>query len=141
MFPSESLPHVLEKRLTALVGGVLGSGVVQRARGRQRQLVPTTGSMLVLSPAYDLSLPDMLSSGSLGAFNIQFNLQVFNQYAVPIQAEICLICVNLGLMITTSGTSSIYTGILTKQACLDAKSSEAGSSSEHERQNQGRSRP
>jgi hypothetical protein len=47
-----------------------GKATVATADG-QSKLVPTTGSMLVISPT-DLSLPDNLSCGSLGAFSLQF---------------------------------------------------------------------
>jgi hypothetical protein len=63
-------------------------------------IVPTTGSLLVLSPA-QLSLPSFLSSGSVGNFNFQFQISVTNfysdsQYPNGIQPEICIICANSG---------------------------------------------
>jgi hypothetical protein len=89
-------------------------------------LIPTGGSMLVLNPAYDLSLPDYIAPGSLGNYNLQFNLQVLNQFpGAAITPEIVIICVNDGIMTTTQGVSSTYTGILTKQLVLDSKSMRA----------------
>jgi len=87
-------------------------------------IVSTTGSLLILSPAYDLSLPDYLSCGSIGQYNFQFQINVTNTDNVNVTPEICIICVNSGIFTTLSGSSNIYTGILTKQMVLDAKTSE-----------------
>jgi hypothetical protein len=86
--------------------------------------VLTTGSLLVLSPAYDLSLPDFLSSGSIGQYNFQFSINVTNIEGETITPEICIICVNSGIFTTVAGSSNIYTGILTKQMVMDAKTNE-----------------
>jgi len=86
--------------------------------------VQTTGSLLVLSPAYDLSLPDFLSSGSIGQYNFQFSINVTNIEGETITPEICIICVNSGIFTTVAGSSNIYTGVLTKQMVLDAKTNE-----------------
>lgn len=84
-------------------------------------LVATTGSLLVLNPAFDLSLPDYISCGSLGNYNFQFTVKATNQFGVEITPEICVICVNSGVMTTQQGVSAVYTGILTKEMVLDAK--------------------
>lgn len=85
------------------------------------QSVPTTGSLLILSPAYDLSIPDYLSSSSLGQFNFQFNINVTNNYSFTVQPEVVVITANSGIFVNQAGTSTIYTGLLTKQLVLDAK--------------------
>lgn len=90
-------------------------------------LIPTTGSLLVLNPAYDLSLPDYITCGSLGNYNFQFSCSVSNQYASSIQPEIIVICVNSGIFTTQQGVSAVYTGILTKEMVLDAKSTQQAS--------------
>jgi hypothetical protein len=77
--------------------------------------------MLVLDPAYDLSLPDYLSSGSLGNYNFQFQITVYNQSGQAFVPEVCVICCNSGVMITDRGTTQTYTGILTKDMVLSAK--------------------
>ena len=95
----------------------------------------TTGSLLIINPAYDLSLPDYITSGSLGNYNFQFTVGVTNQFtALPwdaavlgITPEIVTITVNSGIMSTQQGVSSIYTGILTKEQVLDAKSKQQAS--------------
>ena len=90
--------------------------------------IGTTGSLLVLCPPYDLSLPNYISSGSLGNYNFQFSVTLANQYpqslldqfngAIPI--EICVVCVNSGIFSTQQGVSAVYTGILTKEMVLSA---------------------
>lgn len=99
-----------------------GKSVVNNNTNGNVALVPTTGSLLVLNPVYDFSLPSYLSSSSLGQYQFQFNLQVTNQFDFTIVPELCIVCYNSGLFITQQGTSSIYTGILTKQQVLDTKS-------------------
>jgi hypothetical protein len=84
--------------------------------------IPTTGSLLVLNPVYDFSLPSYLSASSLGQYQFQFNLQVTNQYDFTIvQPEICIITMNSGIFATQQGTSQIFTGILTKEQVLRTK--------------------
>jgi hypothetical protein len=98
--------------------------------------IATTGSVLVLNPAYDLSIPDYLSSGSLGAYNFQFTVQCENYNQYGITPEIVVICANSGVFSTIAGSSNIYTGILTKSMVLDAKKESAESpimSSQYER--------
>jgi len=84
-----------------------------------------TGSLLVLNPALDFSLPEMLSCGSLGQFSFQFNIRVKNNYEGAITPEICIITKNDGIFVTQQGTSIIYTGILDKATVLKAKEGEA----------------
>jgi hypothetical protein len=87
--------------------------------------VATTGSLLVLNPALDFSLPSFLSGGSLGQFSFQFNINVTNQFNYPINPEICIITKNDGIFVTQQGTSVIYTAILDKQTVLRTKEQEA----------------
>jgi hypothetical protein len=84
--------------------------------------IATTGSLLVLNPVYDFSLPSYLSASSLGQYQFQFNMDVYNQYDFNVQApEICIITVNSGIFATQQGTSQIFTGILTKEQVLRTK--------------------
>ena len=91
----------------------------------------TTGSLLVINPAYDLSLPDYITCGSLGNYNFQFQVGITNTLSaaggVAITPEICVIAVNSGIMTTQQGVSAIYTGILTKEMVLNAKSRQQAS--------------
>jgi hypothetical protein len=77
--------------------------------------IKTIGSLLVLSPAMALSLPAMLSSGSIGQFQMQIQITCTNPYSTAITPEIVIICANSGIMVNASGSSAIYTGILTKE--------------------------
>lgn len=82
----------------------------------------TTGSMLVLNPVFDFSLPSYLSASSLGQYQFQFNLRISNQYDFTVnQPEICIITINSGIFATQQGTSQIFTGILTKEQVLRTK--------------------
>lgn len=91
----------------------------------------TTGSLLIINPAYDLSLPDYITCGSLGNYNFQFQVGITNTVSAAggaaITPEICVVAVNSGVMTTQQGVSAIYTGILTKQMVLDAKSKQQAS--------------
>ena len=94
------------------------------------QAIATTGSLLVINAAYDLSLPDYISAGSLGNYNFQFSVGCTNTLSAAagtLSPEICVIAVNSGIMTTQQGVSAIYTGILTKEMVLNAKSRQQSS--------------
>jgi len=78
-------------------------------------VVPTGGSLLVLSPSDNFGLPDDLSSGSIGQFNLQINVTVLNNDTVSVTPELVIICVNSGAFTTVSGSSSVYSGLLTSE--------------------------
>ena len=83
--------------------------------------IPMSGSLLILEFGKDIQLTeDYYSPGSLGNFNLQVNLTVANQFPYAITPEIVLITMNSGLFVNERGTSSTYTGILTKQDVLEA---------------------
>jgi hypothetical protein len=85
---------------------------------------PTTGSLLVLEFGTDIELPDYYAPGSLGNFNLQFNL-TFENYALKEETmKIVAITMNSGVFVTEKGQSSVYTGLLTKQDVLEASSME-----------------
>ena len=92
--------------------------------------IGTGGSLLVLNPAFDLSLPDYISGGSLGNYNLQISLGCVNQYGGPddIFPEIVIMCVNEGILTTVQGVTSTFTGVLTKEMVLNAKTQHAVSS-------------
>lgn len=81
----------------------------------------TTGSLLVLNPVSQFSLPSYLSASSLGQYQFQFNLTVTNQYPISVTPEIVVVLVNSGVFATVQGTSTISTGILTKDLVLKTK--------------------
>lgn len=96
--------------------------------------IASTGSVLVINPAKDLSLPAYLTNGSIGQFNFQANIVVRNTTADPLAPEICIIACNSGVFTTIAGSSSIYTGLITKQMALDvAQQGESISSSHYSR--------
>lgn len=91
------------------------------------KLIPTSGSMLILDFGKDINLTeDYYASGSLGNFQLQFNLDVYNTNPLVTTSdfEVVLITMNSGLWVNERGTSSCYTGILTKQDVLDASQME-----------------
>jgi hypothetical protein len=108
------------------------SGSAWKRNGTDTKIVPTTGSLLVIDPT-DLSLPSYLSAGSLGNFQLQLTLNVTNQSENDVQAEMVVIAVNSGFMVTQMGQSAVYTGVLTREAVLDAKLQKPASSEEYRR--------
>jgi len=92
------------------------------------KIIPTSGSMLILDFGKDINLTeDYYASGSLGNFQLQFNLDVYNTNVTNNGVgayELVLITMNSGLFVNERGTSSQYTGILTKQDVLDASQME-----------------
>ena len=87
--------------------------------------IPSSGSLLILEFGKDIQLTESYyASGSLGNFNLQIQLQVYNQFPYDITPEIVLIPINSGLFVNERGTSSTYTGILTKSDVLSASAQE-----------------
>jgi len=97
-------------------------------------VLSSLGGILVFNPAKDWSLPAYLANGSIGQFNLQFNLNVFNQTANAIaDAELVVVVMNSGVFHTLNGASAIYTGLLNKQMVLEsAQKEDAVSSKEFE---------
>ena len=83
--------------------------------------IATAGSLLILEFGKDIQLSESYyAPGSLGNFNLQMQITCYNQQSYDIVPEIVVICMNSGLFVNERGTSSTYTGILTKQDVLDA---------------------
>lgn len=95
-------------------------------------MVATTGSLLVINPAMDLSLPPYLSNGSLGQFSLQMSLDIANLSSSAVVPEIIITCVNSGVFVTQQGSSMAYTGILTREMVLASASSKEWKSSVEE---------
>jgi len=117
-------------------------GVASKANPDPTQgplLIPTTGSLLCLEFGRHINIQeDYFSSGSLGNFQFQFNLNVVNQFisgpnATNTAWEIVFIPVLSGLMAFERGTSSSYTALLTRQDVLDASQQQAYSGSDVKR--------
>ena len=87
--------------------------------------VATTGSLLVLDMGKDISLvQSFYAPGSIGNFNLQFELTCKNYSVADITPEICCIAVNSGLFVAERGSSSVYTSLLTKDDVLQASMQE-----------------
>ena len=99
-----------EWRGTALRNTVNGEG----------EIVYTTGSILVIDAA-SLSLPSYLVAGNLGNFQFQITLNMTNYYAAAIAPELVIITANSGIFVTEQGTSTTFTGILTKELTLSTQ--------------------
>jgi hypothetical protein len=87
----------------------------------------TAGSVLVINPAKDLSLPPNLSNGCIGQFNFQIDITGVNYTNANITPELVIIPVNSGVFTTIAGSSSITTGLLTSQMVAAIASSGGGS--------------
>ena len=98
--------------------GVAGAGAI----------VGTVGSYLVLEFGKDIQLTeDFYACGSLGNFNLQVNLRIRNNSGTAFDttnSQCVLITMNSGVFVCERGTSSTYTGILTKQDVLEASQQE-----------------
>jgi hypothetical protein len=91
--------------------------------------VATSGSVLVLDFARHIGISESYyAPGSLGNFQLQFNLDLCNPFFAPHAVdqnwELVLMTVNGGLFCVERGTSSSYTGILTRADVLDVSTQE-----------------
>ena len=110
------------------------SGSVTKASSitGQGSVMPTSGSLMILEFGKDIQLvEDFYASGSLGNFNLQINLTVSNQSNIALaNTEVVIITMNSGVWVNERGTTTVYTGILTKQDVLDVSSQESYSRSD-----------
>lgn len=104
---TQSFGEFCGQQWNTTVGGVYGN-------------IPTTGSLIVLQPAFDFGLPTYLSSSSLGSFNLQFTISVYNQLAVPLNAEICVIAIQGGMIVSQQGLTTTFQGLLSRATTLEA---------------------
>ena len=91
----------------------------------------TIGSILVLNPARDLSLPDYLSNGSIGQYSLQADITVRNLDAVDVAPEILIIAEYDGFFLTEAGQSMKQTGLLTKDLVVNSTMAQFGESSNY----------
>ena len=91
----------------------------------------TTGSILVINPARDLSLPDYLSNGSIGQYSFQANVRVRNLDVGNVTPEILIIAEYDGFFLTEAGQSMKQTGLLTKDLVVNATMAQFGESSNY----------
>ena len=102
------------------------SGLASSGDGARPERTLTTGSLLIINPALDLSLPSYLSNGSIGQFNFTMNITYENIFTgTAFNPEVCVICCNSGTMTTISGSSMIQTGLLTKDIVINSSSKDS----------------
>lgn len=101
-----------------------GSGISNNIDGVPTA-VATIGSILCIDPALDLSIDTQYSNMSAGQYNMQFDLQLYNQTSEQITPTLYLVVVNSGVLTCENGTSSFNTGLLTQEMVLETKSKEA----------------
>lgn len=96
------------------------ANLTNNATGGGRK-VPTVGAMVVLEFGKDIPLQeDYYAPGSLGAFQLQVNLNCVNQSASAIATqELVIITMNSGCFVCERGASSTFTGLLTKSDILE----------------------
>ena len=98
--------------------------------------ISTCGSVLVIDPSRDLSLPAFLSNGSLGQFQFQMNMNVTNIGNEDLAPEVLVITANSGLFATIAGSSQVQTALLNKEMVVDTSTqdgADAISSNEYNR--------
>lgn len=94
-------------------------------------VVNTSGSIVILQFGTDINLvEDYYSCGSLGNFQINVQLSVTNNTTSNIDAssnpyEVVMMVINSGVFVTSRGSSSVYTGILSKAQVLEASAQPA----------------
>jgi hypothetical protein len=97
----------------------------------------TVGGCLVLEFGKDIQLiEDFFAPGSLGNFNIQVQLRYQNNnqsLATGSEIEMVMITMNSGVFVCERGTSSTYTGILTRADVLEASEQDAYTRSDVQR--------
>lgn len=91
------------------------------------------GSYVVVDVTRDLGLDDMLSASSLGQFSLQIKVtyepikdaDIWESYAgtaVALKPMDLIVVANYGgILVTEQGSSSVMSGLLSKQAVLDSK--------------------
>lgn len=118
------------------------NGIASRNGATGNAMVGTIGSILVIDPAKDLSLPEFLSNSSSGSFNLQIQLNIVCNYGhspnnPTYPVEIMTTTVNSGIFTCQAGVCSSEVGVLNKEVVLNTKMNTAPESimmqSEYER--------
>jgi hypothetical protein len=109
------------------------SGKVRNGPSSDADDIASLGSLVVIDPVRDLGLSDFLSSGSLGQFSFQCTIQYNNIHnhsnadtaSVSTtgfnECELAILANYGGILIIDKGSSSVMSGLLTKQSVLEAK--------------------
>lgn len=118
------------------------NGMASRNGIGGNEMVGTIGSILVIDPAKDLSLPEFLSNSSSGSFNLQIQLNIVCNFGHSVNnpnypVEVMTVCVNSGIFTCQAGVCSSEVGVLNKEVVLNTKMNTAPESilmqSEYER--------
>lgn len=100
--------------------------------------INTLGGFLVLCPGKDIQIvEEYLAPGSIGSYQFQCTVTVQNFLPIafaPNEVELVIIPMMSGMMVFESGTSAVYTAVLSKEMVLDAKAKYPRYSSELHRQ-------
>jgi len=99
--------------------GFANGAVVATTTGQS--LIPTTGGVLFINPAYDLRLPAWYSNSSQGNFNFVITINVTNQSATAYVPEIIICYYQSGIMICEDGNTSTSVGVLRNENVLDTR--------------------
>ena len=59
--------------------------------------IPSFGSVLCIDPANDLNLPEFITNGSIGAYNLSITVTIKNYHSYPIKPELVIITSNSGV--------------------------------------------
>jgi len=87
--------------------------------------IATSGAPLVLSMGKHIELDDVFAPGSIGQFQLQFQVDINNftsDVYAPGSWELVLITQNTGVFVLERGTSQTYTAILSRSDVLAASS-------------------
>ena len=99
--------------------------------------IPTTGTILVLDFATVIQLTEeYFAPGSLGQFNLQISVDVVNHQTTTWtkdQYELLIMTMNTGVFVNEKGTSSTFTGLLTKEDVIAASQQQPYTHSEIKR--------
>ena len=113
--------------MRSLYSGV-GANLLNTSNPRV-QLIPTTGTILVLNFAEVIQLTeDFYAPGSLGSFNLQLRVSAQNNSNVDWAAtttELIIMPMNCGVFVNEKGTSSTFTALLSKQDVLEVQGQQA----------------
>ena len=98
------------------------SGQANSQQNGEFTTVPTLGSMMVIDPSL-MNLSELISIGSLGQYNFQIKMEIFNQYPFTISPELILMIVNMGSFTSQLGTSQLNSGLIDMQNAQKARES------------------
>jgi hypothetical protein len=96
------------------------SGQASSLQNGEFKTIPTLGSMMVIDPSL-MNLSELIGIGSLGQYNFQVKLEVYNQYNFTITPELILMITNMGSFTSQLGTSQINTGLIDMGNAMKAR--------------------